>query len=915
MSDNENTSDEKAQILELHFPTPDARLGSKVRISGRCFPREEITVAGWGVYYPIVDAQGYWSHVEELTGFPYPVLDYVLTIKRTGQTVKVRVSWRENWGTYIVFPAQGAVVEPGKPFVMKGEAITGSTVTVKDSLSGNTLGTARPGAGGEWEAIISPPSDVKELQVEASHDGFGGSPLPFKTSYVVGPSIPRITPPAAGSVHDLTFYISGSNGILNGVIQLRKEAGDSPELGQSIVSSAQGNWKVTVNVPPGNNSLVAEQVLGGIRSGRSVPVGFKVRPSPFIAVDVEIIDTSIKFSGTAHAGATVVISVPGSSITPPPSVVADLTTGIWTTTATGWPYGTGTAQIIQKVGDGASGWIESRPFTFLVENKLPDVSELAFTLDYEPTFSGIGNARATVLLWEIDREVAVASDVLLTANGPWSSKASETWGPTYKRRIRIKQTVDGQQTEWVYLDVSIPPLAPGLSDPVENGLYPRFSGTCWPGAVVNIQFSDEDDIVHKGEVVGGAWTFRREQAFDPGEHTVTVTQFAAEQTSAPVSATFPITRPMLQPIIVQPHPDGVGRNVTIFGTNGMQGATMQLRDVRFQSPLGPAKQLDAGGVWCIDLTGLEYRRYTIDALQTLNSIPSERSEQRSFDVVLLPPDIDHPTLGGKLPRTAKIVGRGMASGRVEVFLEGLAEPLLTDIAVSREGSWEAEVRLPVGHATLWARQTFRDENDRLQESENSLPLSFDVVPAAPFIETPLEGEQVGQRVVVSGFGEPGDTVTVQLNLGTQNTVVLEDRTWSVTVTSTLSSGFFPLEAKAMYDGFESDPAQRMVEQSAYRPIIDEPAAGRWLSDPVSLAGKGREGTVHVVSWFNPDVKWSPPLDVSGEAWRGESDVPLPPGGNWCRVGQTLDNDPTGVTASDWEVSARVEVVPASLKKT
>ena len=912
MSDNQNTSDEKAQILELHFPTHDARLGSRVRISGRCFPREEITVTGWNVYYPIVDAQGYWSHVEELTGFPYPFLDYIVTIKRTGQTVQASVTWRENWGTYIVFPVQGALVESGKSFVMKGEAITGSLVTVKDSLSGKLLGTARPGAGGVWEASISPPSDVKEFQVEASHDGFGGSALPFKTSYVVGLSIPSITPPAAGSVHDLTFDISGSNGILDGVIQLRKEGGDSPVLGQSTVSNAQGNWRVTVNVPPGNNSLVAEQVLGGMRSGRSVPVAFKVRPAPFTEVDVEIIDTSVKFSGTAYPGATVEITGPAGTV-PPPPVTAD--NGHWSTTATGWPYGTHTTQIIQKVGDGASGFIESLPYTFDVMNPLPVVSDVVYTKDYQPSFTGKGNAGAIVGLYDDGGGTQPAPDAKVE-DGQWSSRASEVWGPTLTRNVHILQTANGVNSDWSTIEVTIAPLAPTLNAPVEDGFSPRLSGTCWPGAVVNIQFSDEDNIVHKGNVVGGTWTFRRDKEFDPGEHTVTVTQFAAEQTSPAVPATFLIKRPMHQPIIIQPDPEGVGRDVTIVGTNGMEGATMQLRDAQFQSLLGPEIFLLAGGVWSIDLKGLKYRRYTIDARQTLNGSPSERSEERHFNVVLLPPEIDQPTSGGKLPRTAKINGRGMANGLVEVFLEGNAEPLLTNLLVSREGRWEGEVTLPlVGRKTIFARQTFTDEDGKLQKSADTLPLHFDVVPVAPFIETPLEQEHVGREVVVSGFGVPGDTVVVRLNLGSKSTVVLEDRTWSVTMPSVAVSGFHALQATSMLDGFESDPTQRTVGQSAYQPLIEEPVAGHWQSDPVSFAGKGQEGTLQVVSWFDPDLKWSLPLAVSAGAWRGESKVSLPLGGNWCRVRQDLTKDPSGVKASDWTLGTRFEIVPTPPKQS
>ncbi|MFJ2487334.1 hypothetical protein [Pseudomonas sp. NPDC087639] len=796
----------------------------------------------------------------------------------------------------------------GKKTTFWGDGLSGSTVDLYRYNGAIEHYGSAPVLNGKW-TITS--NDLPEGRIQMHVRGMLENLAAWSSVVVLNViHAPVISSPGSGSLVDSTFTIEGSKGMPGATVEILRDTGEHNPIATGPVPEGTESWRVTVsNMPPGPLSLVAEQFVSGLaeHSRRSLPRGFKVRPAKFTGVTVELTDTSIKFSGSAHLGATVVITVPGSTVTPPAPVVAN--GGNWTTTATGWPYGIYTAHIIQKVGDGASGWIESLPFEFTVENRLPDVSELAFTPEYQPTFSGKGNARATVWLWKIDKDEAVAPHVPLTVSGKWSSKASEIWGPTYNRRVRIKQAGDGQETEWVYLDVTIPPLAPGLNDPVEDGLSPKLSGTCWPGAAVKIRYSDEDQVEHDGIVSGGTWQFRRDKEFAPDvSHTVTVTQFAAEQTSPPVSKTFTVKILMLQPLITQPE-DGakVGRVVTIQGKNGMEGATMQLRDVRFDRPLGSPKVLDKDGDWSIDLSALEFRLYTFDAQQTLLGRPSARSDARTFEVVLLPPEFLQPTQNGKLPRMAKLEGRGMANGYVEIFLEGLTEPLLTDVPVNREGHWEAEVTLPVGHKTIWARQTFMDETGKLQESEDTPLLQFDLVPAAPFVESPVENDQVGQQVVVSGFGVPGDTVTVQLNLGTQSTVVLEDRTWSVKVTSGVRSGFHVLQATAMYNNFESDPAQRTLEQSTYRPVIDEPAAGRWLSDPVTLAGKGRAGSVHVVSWFNPDVKWSPPLAVSGDAWRGESEVPLPPGGNWCRVGQTLVDDPTGVEASDWALSARFEI--------
>ncbi|MBY8938427.1 hypothetical protein J1G32_29285, partial [Pseudomonas fluorescens] len=453
------------------------------------------------------------------------------------------------------------------------------------------------------------------------------------------------------------------------------------------------------------------------------------------------------------------------------------------------------------------------------------------------------------------------------------------------------------ETDWVYLDVNIPPLAPGLDDPLEDGLSPRFSGTCWPGAVVSLQYSDEVGVVHPATVSNDKWTFRRSDPFATGvEHTVTVTQFAAEQTSLPASATFTVRRPMSQPRITYPDPTSkVGRDVTVEGDDGMQGAVMQLRDAQFQSLLGPKKTLDADGAWSIDLAGLEFRRYTIDAQQVLDERPSERSEHCYFDVVLLPPQITQPTENGKLPRTAKIAGSGMANGRVEVFLEGVSEPLLSNILVNAKGDWEGEVRLPVGRTSIRARQTFVDGNNQRQESDLGDARQYDVVPAAPLIETPTEDDPVGRRTVVSGFGVPGDTVTVTLADATHSlqssAIVQEDRTWSVTQDfSSLAGGPYVLEAVASLEDFASVEALRPIMLGTFLPTLDAPAAGRWVSHPLQFAGRGREGVGTVVSWYNPDVQWTGPLPIAGDTWHGEATQPLPESGNWYRFRQSLTDE-------------------------
>ncbi|RON78407.1 hypothetical protein BK670_23570 [Pseudomonas fluorescens] len=684
------------------------------------------------------------------------------------------------------------------------------------------------------------------------------------------------------------------------------------DLTQSKVGEAAvtgDGWTVAVSVGPGPVSLVGRQITDNIPSDRGIPRAFKIRPSEVSAVSYSVLpDGQVEISGKGYTGATVVVTAP-DSVTPPLPVV--VSAGEWTTTATGWPYGTYKLQIVQKVSDNANGWIESQPFPLEVEKKLPNVRELKYTRDYQPTFSGLGNKGATVWLWKIDADEAVAPHVPLTADGSWLSQASEVWGPTLNRRVRIKQAGFSQETDWVFLDVTIPPQAPGLSDPDENGLSPVFSGTCWPGAQVTLTFSDSDQSYH-ATVTDGIWTFQRPTDFTAGvEHTVRVIQTAASQPSAPTERFFSVYPTMIQPVITEPgNKDDVDHAFTLKGHGAMKGAMLQVFDRVHDIPLSDSLLQTMDGDWAIDIRDLTLRSYGIGIRQTSHNRVIE-SERLDVNVVVLPPRITCPVEDGTLPRVALLQGEGRAGAKVDI-MKG-SEPWLMDIPVGLDGLWSHKVELPVGSTTLRARQTFV-ENDKPFPSEYADELHFSVVPAAPFIETPVAGEHIGRQVVVSGFGVPGDTVSVTLDSECASASVLEDRTWSVRLTLTQTGGEHVLQATAALGEFESDAAPRLVLLGTYEPGIETPASGHRVSNPLLCAGTGRPGVVQGVSWYNPEETVLQGVAVSGGRWSGQAAQALREGGQWLRFMQTLEGGEEG-QLSAWVDSQRFEVEPDALSKT
>lgn len=822
--------------------------------------------------------------------------------------VKVTVNLRVTPVT-IISPVSGEEVDEQFSIRGAGGEYGVGTVRVHNASTGGVLGNADIQPDGTWE---------KRLTLSGNSASYfatqviGGFPSPSSaTINVTRKWTPVITSPVE-PLQNCSFSIGGTQGRSGSVMQIFKDL-STIQVGEDAVSAA--NWFAPVIVEPGPVSLVAMQTFGGVPSKRSAPRSFRIRPPKLEKPEVTFLpDTSLKFSGTGYfdqnLSTEIQFSANDSSLPLPPNVRVNAQ-GQWEAAPVVWPLGSYDVTVIQKIADNANGWIESQPLEFEVRNNMPDITEASYTEEYLPVFSGKGYTGASVSLRFPDTNEAARSVVVV--NGQWSTPALVKWGPTDKREVHITQHLGEHCSQHPFiLHVTIPPLAPGLDDPGEEGLEPIFSGTCWCEAVVKLRFSD-DDMEYEADVEGERWAFQRPTPFEANiEHTVEVTQTILDLPSKPTSKTFTVHRVMLQPLIVVPASGSeVGYDVTIEGDNGMRGAMMQLHDSQEGPALSDPLELLEEGKWSIQLSGLELREYFLHAQQTLNGRDSANSAEHRLKVVVPPPRFTTPIPGGKVPRTSKIAGTGRRTARVEVWLEGATEPLLTGIEVNASDNWEAEVSLPVGNTTIWAFQTFV-HNGIPQRSQPNERLRYKVVPAAPFIETPTADDHVGRRVVVSGFATPGDTVTVTLGSGQASAGVRENRTWSVTLEPGQGEGNHELEVVAAYEGFASDSVKRTVQLATYLPTIEVPGPGRWVSNPVLFAGKGRQGIGALVDPFNPDKIWKTeiPVDIEWESVPGHA---MPPGGNWCRFKlQPSHSDPVG---SDWVVSERFEIESAPADKT
>jgi hypothetical protein len=883
------------------------KTGSTVLLKGRGAVGKTIDVMtpGGGILHgtTVVKVNGEWEVTFNSSNYP------------DGGIVKMHVGHRDmnDWSAERLFtlvarptialPASDAVTDPRGP-ISGGNAISGATVEVlKDLEHAFKIGQGTAGESGQWS--------VTSFTQDIPPGAFSIVAQQRVSGVISDVSVARffkVRPPALTSVRVTlptitTAGFSGS-GYPGATVEITIIKGPAGATVPPAALVAGGSWTTTSqNFPIGQYDLkfvqkVSDNADGWIPS-LEYRFGILTKLPPPSQVAYSVSNFTPSFSGQGNVGVEVHILESNSPVAPPVQV----TTAGWLTTASSpWvPGSTRTVRVVQRLGDAESEAVE------LVVNieAVPVPFNVKYTVqNYTPTFSGEG-ANGAILGIYVDEGITPAAPATEVRNGLWSSSAFSSWGPVYRRIVYIRQSLNDVWSQWVTIAVDIPPEAPVIS-PIEGDGQPLvFKGTCLVNAALSLKFSDSA-TEHKPDGRTGNWTFQRSTDFAlDKEHTATLIQTIAQQDSLPALREFSVYPNKL--IITEPAENAeVARDIVVSGNNGEKGALLQLYDAQFEQPLGVEKALTADGRWEVALENLEFRKYQINARQKILGKESRPSDERNFFVVLKPPLIDVPQQDQPLPRTFTISGIGMPFGQVAIWSQGEPAPLLEKIPVNSSGEWKAELTMSVGSYIFKARQFFQTH-----ESKDSPLRSFKVVPAAPIIESPGKGSHVGQSFVASGFGVFGDLITLALNgskrvvLG--STPVLEDRSWSLTLTLDAPPGICNLVAIASCDGFESsESAVHPVVQGTYLPGFGKPAIGQWVQSPISFAGKGRPGVGRITNWYDPDVLLSTNIPVTPQGWQSAAGQPLRDGGHWCRFQQTIVDDADGATLSDWIESGRFE---------
>lgn len=683
------------------------------------------------------------------------------------QTIGGKTSARSNSVTVflalfatIASPTEGATIRI-ENLVFTGATNPGANiVVVRNDDHYKALTESKIEPSGSWTRPLLPtvmlPSG--ELKVEAQYSLGSHGYSPVRTINVE--SYPIITAPDPGSENDTTFTVWGTGGRPSARLFIQKDQDPSTVYGSTSVSA--NGWSVQATLPPGRHTVTPEQVMGGVRSGPGVPRTYVITPPAVTDLMVKAeANGDVTVSCKAHVGAELQIHFTDNET---PIATLPVTSSSWSKVFTDWLPGKGIGvRVRQRVADGIAAWIYSGWAQTTFDNPVPHPG-----LEYEVSTNGTPRFFGTARVWPgpTQSQVEVRLDntgtpvvpiVSVNTDRTWSSTAAEPWQiGTYPVTARLG--FGEQWSTWKPpVEVKILPSRPTIDPIDENGLSPPFSGTCLAGATVSVTFSG-DGQTYNATVSGTSWSFLRDQPFVEGEvYTITAIQTVAGQPSLPAVVSFSVYLERLTPKITTPaQKEEVDSDLTVTGDNGMADASMQLWDAQDKKPLGAPVTLSQNGAWAIHLTGLAIDAWFISAQQTLNGRPSEHSDIREFNVVVMPPEFQVPRPGDNLPRTSVLSGNGRPNGRVTVWCKGIDEPLLRDVLIGPSGVWEGSVKLEVGEKVFWATQTFEGKT-----SKPSLEVACRFVPHAVLPESPIPEERLGKTVTVSGFAVPGDQITLK----------------------------------------------------------------------------------------------------------------------------------------------------------
>ncbi|WP_347904244.1 hypothetical protein [Pseudomonas purpurea] len=565
------------------------------------------------------------------------------------QTVGGVASDPSDLVTLTVKPPKPVITGPTTPTpprpTFSGTGHDGATVNVvQQSHSTPILATATVRSG-TWSAALN--ASIPNLPAGpyplSARQLVGGVPSDWTPTFEINvkppkPSITRPPNPAdEKEVLTITDVWSGTVGLyMFSEANVNIVGNFSPE-GTTRTFTRTAKW------PPGTNKVKVLQIVGGVASDPSDLVTLTVKPPkpaitppPNPAAAKQVLTITGVYSGTVtlkmfnEAGTEVAgaFSTTGASRTFTPTQ--------------DWAPGSNKVKVVQTVGGVASD--PSDLVTLTVKPPKPAITPPPNPAAAKQvlTITGVYSGTVTLKMFnEAGTEVAGAFSTTGT---------TRTFTPTADwplgTKVKVVQTVGGVASDPSDLsEVAVKPPIPAITGPTPpTSPRPTFSGTGHDGATVNVvQQSHSTPILATATVSNGIWSAALNAGISDlpaGPYPLSARQLVGGVPSD-WTPTFEIkVKPPTPKIARPPNPATMRQALTV--TNVYSGIVTPTLRNGFGNPIdgdfdgtGTSRTFTPSQDW-----GLGDN--TVGAVQTVNSVESDRSDALTFKVVPPNPEITQP---------------------------------------------------------------------------------------------------------------------------------------------------------------------------------------------------------------------------------------------------------------------------------
>ncbi|MCD8858133.1 YSIRK-type signal peptide-containing protein [Staphylococcus gallinarum] len=561
------------------------------------------------------------------------------------------------------------------------------------------------------------------------------------------------TPPVAPTVGEVTSESTQLTGTGEPGSTVKVELPDGTEL--SGISDNQGNY--VIDIPSNKKFIGGERIkvtstdASGNKSNETV-IDVKDTTPPVVPTVSEVTSESTQVTGTGEAGSTVKVELPDGTVL---NGVVDDQGNFEIDLPTNNKFNGG--ERIKVTSTDASG-NKSEETVIDVKDTTPPVAPTVSEVTSESTqVTGISEAGSTV---KVELPDGTVLNGVADAQGNYTIDLPANMKFNGGESIKVTSTdVSGNESNETVIDVkdTTPPVAPTVNEVTSEST--QVTGTGEPGSTVMIELSDATDLFGRVDNQGHfTIDIPLNKRFIGGERIKVASIDTSGNKSKEIVIDVKDTTPPVAPTVSEI----TSESTQVTGT-GEPGSTVKVELPDGTELTGVA---DNQGNYVIDLPvnkkfngGESIKITSTDAL-------GNKSEETVIDVKDTTPPVA-PTVSEVTSESTQVTGTGEPGSTVKVELP---DGTVLDGVADNQGNYTID--LPSnkkfnGGESIKVTSTDASGN---KSGETVIDVKDTTPPVAPTVS-----EVTSESTQVTGTGEPGSTVKVELPDGTVLDGIADDQ--------------------------------------------------------------------------------------------------------------------------------------------